>query len=134
MKIRSYEIQCERHFSRYHINLLNSYLSDPWKLDSLRLNLRLISVILECENYFSNLSQYNCTLNSYLSDCCIRVTILLEYFDLFDNVSLAMGPLTRWGLLCYFALVLGGTEDMFKKASWSWSCLLPCDHVIHLRS
>ena len=40
--------------------------------------LRIRPSELVCENDFSSLSQYN-----YLPDCCVRVTVLLEYFDLF---------------------------------------------------
>ena len=52
-------------------NLKATHLSDCWKF------LSIGPTEIECENDFSNLSQYN-----YLTDCCIRVTVLLEYFNL----------------------------------------------------
>ena len=49
-----------------------------------------------------SISQYN-TLNAFLIVVAIRMTVLLEYFDLFDNVAVALtwGPLTRWGLATF---------------------------------
>ena len=75
--------------------------------------MRIIPTDVECVNDFSSLSQYNNTLHMFL----IRVTVLLEYFDLFDNVARALtwGPLTSWGLLCYCNLALGASNTCLTK-------------------
>jgi len=72
----------------------------PFRLLGIRLEigvtLAVITVFIvqelsECDNSFSSLSQYN----YLLPDCCIRVTVLLEYFD--NVAGPHLGPLVRWG-------------------------------------
>ena len=107
----------------------------------MRLNLRVISAVLlliagkfwESELPILNVRMILAVYPSIIMlwIFCIRVTVLLKYFDLFDNVSgaLTWGPLTRWGLFCY----IWGTEYMLNKTSCSWSCSSPCDHMMHLQ-
>ena len=68
------------------------YVSDHWKFLRIKIEFQsdfskfvLNSYIfenstseIECENSFSSI-----IITEYLSDCYIRVTVLLEYFDLF---------------------------------------------------
>ena len=88
----------------YHNNLIAICLSDCWKIwnsGSLKLNVRTI--------FPAQLS------TEYLSYSCIKVTVLLKYFNLFNNVAVApnkVGPRAKFPN-CPYLVVL--EEEKLSK-------------------